>query len=150
MIETDLAQALGIFVEDVLKDLRLPMKNADPQPVQVFDGYLPPKKVLKDDQWPFVIVRVQKVVSEMDSTVVTIDLVVGCYSPETDGYARCLEVMQRLRTVFCQLPAQTLADRYQMRFPVEWNNVDEQPYPHWQMVMTTQWLMRTPQFVDQF
>lgn len=150
MIETELARAVGVFVEDTVKDLRLPMEEGEPQPIQVYDGYLPLKDVDGMDEHPFIVVRAQKGVSEEESTVVTVDLVIGCYTTETDGYARCLEVMQRLRTAFCQLPGRILAERYPLVFPIEWNNMQEQLYPQWQIIMTTQWLVRTPQFVDQF
>lgn len=150
MIETELVRAVGVFVEETVKDLRLPMLEGDPQPIQVYDGYLQPKGVDGKDEYPFIVVRAQKAVTEQESTVVSVDLIIGCYTTETDGYARCLEVMQRLRTAFCQLPGRILADRYPLVFPIEWNNLAEQPYPQWQTVMTTQWLVRTPQFVDQF
>ena len=160
MIETNLTKALIAFVGTALKDLRLPVQTEQTdeteeeaeelQPVRIFDGYLPPKTGESDDLVPFVVVRAQKGVIERGVTTVTVDLIVGCYTSETDGYALCLEAMQRLRTELCRLPCQTLDSRFQLQFPIEWSNVGDQPYPQWQMAMSTQWSFRTPQFEDQF
>ena len=149
MIETDLALSLGIFVEQVLKDLRLPTKTPDHfKAPTIFDGYLPPKRAMADDDFPFVIVRAEDGVTERGKTVVTIALIIGCYTTETDGYAHCLEIMQRIRTALCELPAQTLAKKYQLAFPITWNNVPDQPYPQWQIEMTTKWVFNTPQMIE--
>lgn len=149
MIETDLALSLGIFVEQVLKDLRLPTKTPDHfKAPTIFDGYLPPKRAMGDDDFPFVIVRAEDGMSERGKTIVTIALIIGCYTTETDGYAHCLEIMQRIRTALCELPAQTLAKKYQLAFPITWNNVPDQPYPQWQIEMTTKWVFNTPQMIE--
>ena len=59
MIESNLAIALGVFVEDSLKELRLKTKKGELRAPQVVDGYLPPKRTLDDDDFPFVIVRAE-------------------------------------------------------------------------------------------
>ena len=42
MLETNLALALGVFIEDVLKDTRFPTKSGCAvRAPKVFDGYLP-------------------------------------------------------------------------------------------------------------
>ena len=146
MLETDLAIALGEFVEDALKDTRYPTKDGCEKPPKVVDGYLPPKRTDTEDDYP--IVRAEDGTSEMGRTMVTVSLIVGCYSTETDGYARCLEIMQKLRLALCQMECQTLDRRYQLSFPITWSNVSEQPYPYWQIVMTTKWVFNTPQLTN--
>ena len=148
MIETNLAIALGVFIEGALKDLRLKTKKGELRAPQVVDGYLPPKRTLDDDDFPFVIVRAEEGVSDMGQTVVTISLIVGCYTTETDGYAHCMEIMQRIRFALCRMPNQTLAGRYQLEFPITWRNTPEQPYPQWQLEMTTKWVFNTPQLTN--
>ena len=149
MIETNLALTLGVFLEKVLRDLRLPTKNPKcKKPPTVFDGYLPPKRALGEEDFPFVIVRAEEGVSERGQTVVTVAFVIGCYSTETDGYAYCLEIMQRIRQALCELPAQTLAKKYQLAFPITWNNVPDQPYPQWQLEMTTKWEFSSSQMTQ--
>ena len=151
MLETNLALELGVFIEDALKDLRLPTKKEGVlRPPKVFDGYLPPKRSLRgkdeeNDDFPFVVVRVDDGISERGMTTATVSLIVGCYTTETDGYAHCLEVVQRIRLALCQLENHTLNKRFQLVFPIEWNNVPEQPYPQWQLEMTTKWAFSTPE-----
>lgn len=148
MIETNLAIALGIFIEDAVKDLRLPTKKGELRAPQVVDGYLPPKQTLEEDDFPFVIVRAEGGVSEMEITTVTVSLIIGCHTTETDGYVRCLEVMQRIRKALCELPYRVLDKRYQLEYPISWANIPAQPYPQWQIEMTTKWVINTPQMTD--
>ena len=149
MIETNLALALGELIEEALQEYRLPTKTKNTmRPPRVFDGYLPPKRALDEEDFPFVIVRAEEGVSERGKTMVTIAFIIGCYSTETDGYAYCLEVMQRIRQVLCELPSQTLAKRYQLTFPMTWSNVPNQPYPQWQLEMTTKWIFNTPEMTQ--
>lgn len=145
MIETKLLIDLGVFIEDVVKDYRMPTKTpGNLRAPQIIDGYLPPKRSTPDDDFPFVIVRAEEGIAQQGQTQVTVSLIIGTYTTETDGYAHCLEIMQRIRTALCQLPNQTLNARYQLAFPIEWRNVPDQPYPQWIIEMTTRWVMNTP------
>ena len=146
MIETNLALALGELIEEALKEQRLPTKTKDTlRPPVIFDGYLPPKRALDEDDFPFVIVRAEAGISNRGKTEVTVAFIIGCYSTETDGYTYCMQIMEQIRRMICELPSQTLAKRYQLQFPITWNNVPNQPYPQWQLEMTTKWVFNTPQ-----
>ena len=128
MVETKLVLDLGIFVEEVVKDYRMPTKTPGiERPPKIIDGYLPPKRSTADDDFPFVIVRAEEGKSLMGRTSVEVSLIIGTYTTETDGYAHCLEIMQRIRGALCQLPNQTLNARYQLEFPIEWRNIPDQP-----------------------
>ena len=149
MVETKLVLDLGIFVEEVVKDYRMPTKTPGiERPPKIIDGYLPPKRSTADDDFPFVIVRAEEGKSLMGRTSVEVSLIIGTYTTETDGYAHCLEIMQRIRGALCQLPNQTLNARYQLEFPIEWRNIPDQPYPQWIIEMTTHWVMNTPALTD--
>lgn len=149
MLETNLAFSLGVFLEDALKETRFPTKSGCAvRAPRVFDGYLPPKRSLPDDDFPFVIVRAEDGSSELGKTTVTVSLIIGCYTTETDGYAYCMEIMQKIRLALCQLENQTLDRRFQLEFPITWSNVGEQPYPQWQLVMTTKWVFNTPEMAN--
>lgn len=146
MQETNLALALGAFVTEALKETRFPTKTKGlMRAPTVFDGYLPPKRTLPDDDFPFVIVRAEEGTSFRGQTTVTVSLIIGCYTTETDGYSHCLTIMEKLRTAFCQLESQTLDRRFQLEFPITWSNIPEQPYPQWQLEMTTKWTFNTPE-----
>ena len=146
MIETNLALALGELIEEALQEYRLPTKTKDRlrAPV-IFDGYLPPKRALEEGDFPFVIVRAEAGVSDRGKTEVTVAFIIGCYSTETDGYTYCMQIMEQIRRMICALPAQTLSQKYQLEFPITWTNVPNQPYPRWQLEMTTKWVFNTPQ-----
>lgn len=149
MLERNLALSLGVFIEDALKDTRFPTKTKDViRAPKVFDGYLPPKKTLPDDDFPFVVVRADAGTSDRGQTTVTVSLIIGCYTTETDGYAHCLEIMEKIRLALCKMENQTLDRRYQLEFPITWSNVPEQPYPQWQLEMTTKWTFNTPQLAN--
>lgn len=149
MLETELVLALGVFIENALKDLRLPTKaDGEPRAPKVVDGYLPPKRSTADGDFPCVVVRAEEGTSEQGQTTVTVSLIICCYTTETDGYAHCLEVMQRIRLALCQMENQTLDNRYQLGFPITWNNVPDHPYPQWQIDMTTKWTFNTPQLAN--
>ena len=149
MVETKLVLDLGIFLEEVVKDLRMPTKTEGVRrSPKVIDGYLYPKRSTGDDDFPFVIVRAEEGTSHPGRTQVSVSFIIGTYTTETDGYALCLEIMQRIRTALCQLPNQTLNARYQLEFPIEWRNVPDQPYPQWLIEMTTHWVMNTPALTE--
>lgn len=145
MVETNLVLDLGVFLEDVVKEYQLPTKTEGmTRAPRIIDGYLPPKRATDGDDFPFIIVRAEEGISHMGRTEVTVSFIIGTYTTETDGYAHCLEIMQRIRTALTQLPNQTLNARYQLAFPIEWRNVPDQPYPQWIIEMTTHWVMNTP------
>ena len=149
MNETELGIAIGRLVEEALKDLLLPTKTGELKRPLVFDGYLPPKKELPDDNFPFAVVRVTDGEAGLEESTATVAIIVGCYSTETDGYLRCLSIVQRIRDALFRLPGRVLDRRFQLMLPVAWGDAVE-AYPQWQMEMTTKWVFRTYQVVDQF
>lgn len=146
MIENHLTKAIEEFIAEAVKDFRLPVENGEMREPKVIDGYLPPKRSKEDDDFPFVLVRAESGVAEMGSTTTTVSFIVGCYTKEVDGYRYCVNVMTRIKNALTMLQDGVLANKYQLRFPIEWSLVPEQPYPYWQLEMTTNWLYNTPQF----
>lgn len=152
MVELLLTRALRGYLSEVAQTIgAMPGQDELLRTPVVIDGYLPPKREDVDvDMAPQIIVRLDGATTEREAIEATVTIIVCCYSKATDGYANCLSIIERIRTALLKLPAQTLDYRYQLRFPIEWNNVDEQPYPQWQMSMTTRWVFYTPQIEDQF
>lgn len=152
MIESNLSIALGLYIEDALKEMRLPSKSKDKDVTfrapTVWQGYLPPKRSARDDDAPFVLVRVEDTTAERGQTNVTVAIIIGCHTTETDGYLQCLSIYQRIRRALIQLPCQTLDGRYQLGFPIKGNNVADQPYPYWQFEMTTNWILKTVEMTN--
>lgn len=145
MLENHLTKALREYIAKALDDLILPAQNGEPRPVQVINGYLPPKRSKENDDFPFVIVRPEKGRVEMGQTVVSIAIIIGCYTEEMDGHEHCLNVYSRIRNALSMMPNQTLDRRYQLAFPLSWVLHAEQPYPLWQIDVSTEWTIITPE-----
>lgn len=146
MIEQELAKSLREFIKNAVKDLRLPVeKEKKPRAPKIIDGYLPPKRSDNSDDFPFVIVRPESAISEYGTTIVTVAIIIGCYTTEYDGHEYCLNVMSRIRNALTMMKNGTLDERYILNFPIKWDLVPEQPYPQWQLDMETTWCFNTPQ-----
>lgn len=146
MIENNLTDALEKFIAESVADFRLPVQNGEMRAPKVIDGYLPPKRSGSDDDFPFVVVRSEAGSVEEEMTTTTVSFIVGCYTKEVDGYRYCVNVMSRIRNALAMLPNGILANKYRLEFPIEWSLVADQPYPYWQLDMTTKWVYNTPQF----
>lgn len=142
MVEIELAKELGKFIAAAVKDYRLPVRNGDLRAPQVVIGYLPPKRSKGMDDFPFVIVRPVKGQSEERTSSATVDLIIGCYCEEDEGFEHCLNVMSSIRTALCR--AGTIANKYQFRQPITWELAPEQPFPQWLLSMTTEWVFAAP------
>lgn len=148
MIEIELAKALRKKLEEILVNFRMPTDNPEfpDRPPKVINGYLPPKRSSTDPDFPFVIVRPSTGRSTNESTSrVVVKLIIGCFSEEFDGHEYALNVMTRIRTGLLEMTHYTLEKRYRLEFPITWELFDDQPYPQWQLDMTTEWTVATPQ-----
>ncbi len=148
MIESNLSRALCEFVEGVTKDFRLETKNGELKAPQIVEGYLPPKRSNNDEDFPFIVVRFEDSKSELGQTAVSMSIVIGCYTQAMDGYLYCLSVYEAIRRALCEMPFQTLDERYQLGFPIECKNTGDHAWPYWQLEMTTNWVLTTPQMFD--
>ena len=138
MVEIMLAAALRSFLADLS---------------QTFSAMPCDDQLMREtdlDFSPQIIVRVMGSTAEREVTEVTVDLILCCHSTSNDGYAYLLTMAERIRTALLRMPMQTLDRRYVLQFPLECRLPDDQPWPNWQMSMSTRWLIKTPQFEDQF
>ena len=148
MLETNLSRTLREFVEKAVEGFRLETKDGELKAPQVVEGYLPLKRSTDNDDYPFVVVRHEDSKSDLGQTEVTMSLIIGCYTQEMVGHLYCLQVFEVLRRALCEMPFQTLDERYQLAFPIECKNIPDQPWPYWQLEMTTHWVFNTPQLFD--
>lgn len=145
MVENRLIEELCEFLGEAVKDFSMPTKSGEERPPKIVNGYLPPKRSNGDDDFPFVVVRPDQGTSDRGATEVVVSLIIGCYTDEFDGYKYCLNILNRIRYALATMENQTLANKYQLQFPVTWENPADQPYPQWQIDMTTRWIFNTPQ-----
>ena len=145
MTENHLTQEMRALLADALKDFSYHAQDGmtEGAPV-VINGFLPPKKKPDNRDWPFVVVRPVEGSINEEETTVSVQIIVGCWSEEFEGYEYCLNILSRIRNALTLLPARTLARRFRLGFPIKWEFVNEQPYPSWTAVMTTDWILRTP------
>ncbi|MGN0885800.1 MAG: hypothetical protein ACI4RT_02255 [Candidatus Spyradenecus sp.] len=151
MIENELTAALRAKIAEAVKDYRMPTKSGGLRAPVVYNAYLPPKRsglngtTGNDDDFPFVVVRPEGATSEREETEVTVSIIIGCYTQETDGHEYCLNVMARIRTALTSMENGILAGRYVLKYPLTWEMPPDQPYPQWQVSMETRWAFNTPQ-----
>lgn len=151
MVTNFLTKALRELCEQAVKDFRLPTKDGKTlRAPRIVNGFLPPKRSTDVDDFPFVLVRPEQCTTDRESEEVRVNIIVGCYSEEYDGFEYGVNVVERIKEKICTLPAETLAQRYQMRYPVKWTMVPEQPWPQWQIDMETIWIFNSPRNTDDF
>lgn len=144
MVVNHFTDALAAKIADAVKDLRLPVKNGEPRPPKVIDGYLPPKRSGMDDDFPCVIVRPENGETAERAATISAAVIIGCWSEEFDGYRHCVNVMERIKSALATMENGTLADRYILQYPIKWELAPEQPYPFWQIEMTLSFGYRAP------
>lgn len=151
MVTNFLTKALRELCKQTVKDFRLPTKDGKTlRAPQIVNGFLPPKRSSELDDFPFVLVRPEQSTTDRQSEEVRVNIIVGCYSEEYDGFEYGVNVIERIKEKICTLPAETLEQRYQMRYPIKWNMVPEQPWPQWQIDMETIWIFNSPRNTDDF
>lgn len=151
MVTNFLTNALRELCKQAVKDFRLPTKDGKTlRAPQIVNGFLPPKRSSELDDFPFVLVRPEQSTTDRQSEEVRVNIIVGCYSEEYDGFEYGVNVIERIKEKICTLPAETLEQRYQMRYPIKWNMVPEQPWPQWQIDMETIWIFNSPRNTDDF
>jgi hypothetical protein len=151
MVINLLTKALRELCEQAVAEFRLPTKDGKTlRAPQIVNGFLPPKRSTDIDDFPFVLVRPEAGTTERGTEEIRVNIIVGCYSEEYDGYEYGVNVIERIKEKICTLPAETLAERYQLRYPLKWNMVPEQPWPQWQIDMETIWVFNSPLNSDEF
>lgn len=151
MVTNFLTKALQELCAQAVKDFRLPTKDGKTlRAPQIVNGFLPPKRSTDLDDFPFVLVRPEQCTTDRESQEIRMNIIVGCYSEEYEGFEYGVNVVERIAEKICTLPAETLGQRYQMRYPVKWSMVPEQPWPQWQIDMETIWIFNSPRNTDDF
>lgn len=154
MVVNLLTKALRKLCGEAVKDFRLQTKqgNKETRAPRIVNGFLPPKRSGNGelDDFPFVIVRPEGGGVERESTETRVTIIIGCYSEEFDGYEYGVNVAERIIEKICTLPSELLDCRYQMRYPIKWSMVSEQPYPQWQIDIETIWIFNNPRNTDNY
>lgn len=146
--ESELCAAIRIRLVEILKTLILEasVEDEEHRPPKVYNGWLP-FDADEDTEVPYVIVRASKgKTTDNGFTAVTVTMMVMTYSKESDGHENSLQILHRIRQGLMSSP--TLDNRYRMNPIFDWKLVDEQPWPNWYIELTTEWVIPTPQNIE--
>ncbi|MDI3534823.1 MAG: hypothetical protein PWQ82_1188 [Thermosediminibacterales bacterium] len=144
MIPTLLVDELRNFIDDVVKNYWLETNKQDlNKPPQVVTGYLPPKKSAPDPDYPFVIVRLAEGTDNQEGATVTVKIIVGTYSEDAqNGWRDVASIIQRIWTELFK--RRIIAKKYKVEYPMKFEMPEEQPFPEWVGIMTTNWTVAHP------
>lgn len=140
-----LVDELKDFVEEVVKNYSLELKDGTGKAPQVLTGYLPPKDPgrKEDPDFPFVIVRLGNGQDTQNGATATVNLIIGTYSKDsTQGWKDVASIIERIRLELFRKGV--IGKRYRVEYPMKFDMPEEQPYPYWIGIMTTTWAIAHP------
>lgn len=152
MVEKSLATDLRDYLRECFKGYVLPTKGpapgvpGEPREPKIFNGRLPLKRTKGEDDFPFIMVRLDSGATDLDASTVSVAIVVGCYDEGIEGHDLCLNVMAKIRNALFALPCGTLSQKYQLRPGFSWELYPEQAWPYCQLDIKTEWLLAPPRF----
>lgn len=140
MTENHLLRTLRLWLAEEVKGFRLPDTSGEEKPVQIINGWLPPKRGAAGEDWPFIVVRPVSGACDDGRNSVTVQLACGVLTDGTqDEHERLINLVRHTLNALAGLPDAMLEHRYQLESPITWEISDEQPYPAWLAVITTVW-----------
>lgn len=149
MQEMELCRDLRARLADVTQHLQL---EADSNLIEykaprIVDGFLPPARSRgpkeEEPEFPFIIVRPSAGQTNASrATTATVKIMVGCYDEDYDGHQYALLVLAAIRRGLMEQP--TVGSVFRLEMPFEWELPDDQPWPQWQLEITTRWTIATP------
>lgn len=146
MVENSLTAALRDYLSECFKGYELPVQGGGTREPKIFTGRTPFKRSNKEDDFPFIMVRLDSGATDNDASTVTVSIIVGCYAEDDDEHGYALNVMAKIRNALFSLPCGTLSQKYQFRPGFSWEIYPEQPWPYIQLDIKTQWLLEPPRF----
>ena len=140
MTDIALCNALCDFIKVAVKDFRSDDRDARGlSSVGVYAGWLPPKKGSIGEEFPFVIVRPASGFMNDGSCGASIEIIIGTYSKDYDGFKDAVNLLTRIKTALADVSGRLLNDRFQLEMPMEWELSEDQPYPSWTATLKTNW-----------
>lgn len=153
MNEIGLCTALKELVEGVAARFRLSNNQGEPVVPKVYSGFLP-LETDDDKHFPYVLIRHESSSTDWEGTVVNVAITAGAYCEGRDesgeagmkmqGHYDCLNLLSAIRSELTNQPAETLAEKYVLLNPIEISTPSDQPFPYWQVDMTTKWHLPSP------
>jgi hypothetical protein len=144
MIPIMLIDELCLFVQGVVKEILLPTSQGELKTPTVHPGYLPFKGAASEDaaEYPLIIVRLLNGDDNEDGSKATVQIIVGTYGEDSQGWREVLNILERIRQSLFK--TRTIAKKYRIEYPLKWEVPDEQPRLQWIASMTTNWTIAQP------
>ncbi|CCJ32888.1 hypothetical protein [Caloramator australicus] len=144
MVAIELLNELKKFIENVVEEYVLETNNRETKKEpQVVVGYLPAKGESDIPDYPYVIIRAMNGVDNQEKSEIKINLIIGTYSDDHEGWQDTLNIIQRIRQRL--LEQRTLAKKFRLELPLEWELFEEQALPEWNGLIKTIWTIPQPQ-----
>lgn len=138
-----LQDALCDFLKGVVGSYLLDTNRQTTKAPQVVPSYLPLKGTTDTADFPFVIVRMSSEEDTGDRAKVTVKIIVGVYAEDiAQGSGDLMNILERIRQALFK--KRVIDKRFRIEYPFSWQVPDEQPYPEWLAVITTNWTVPRP------
>lgn len=154
MTEIELCESIADFVVQQLKQMSWEdssgsMSQREPK---TFIGFVPPKRATQADDFPYVLVVPTNGSTSSDSDQSTsVDIFVGARSESISGWSYLFGALERIRHSFMTAQGHVISHNgrtFRMRFPFSWAYTMEQPFPFWEIKISTSWDMPVVQQED--
>lgn len=144
MTGVGLVLALSAYVRDVVKDYRLESDGGGEKRVTVYEQLIPEEVFEHDDAeeyHPLIGVSL-RTMEDDERAELTVDLTVGTYSEDRDGWRDLLNMLDTVRLGL--LKKQLLEGRYRLITPLTAEVLERQPVPFFYGFMTARYMMYQP------
>ena len=90
---------------------------------------------------PAIIVQVMSARVEVDSTIVTLRILVNCYdeNPDSGGYQDVLNIVEAISLALTSFGQAGIDKSYVITLPINWTLVEADTFPHYIAEMVTTW-----------
>ena len=145
MTGVGLVQALSAYVRDVVKDYRLESDGGGEKSVTVYEQIIPEEVFDREDrdQYHPLIGVTLSTLEDDERAEATVDLTIGTYSEDADGWRDLLNLTDCVRRRLLQ--KQLLERRYRLIKPLTVEILERQPVPFFYGFMTARYMMYQPE-----
>lgn len=134
MTPTQLAFDLGEFLKSVHADYRCSDERVKNNELIVAAGFLKQKETASEDQFPHIVIRINKVNDTLDGSSVQLFIIQGTYCKDVEvGWMEITNFVEKTRQAILAHPV--IANKYRLvldeKQGIETELPPDQPYPFW-------------------
>lgn len=130
MIPVILLDELAKFLKTANKDYRLLDERVKDNELLVTPGFLKQRESASEIFFPHIVPRFIKGADTVNGSTVTVRIYFGTYCEEvTNGWRELFNLMEHTRQAL--LKKRTIANKFRMELPINYEMPEDQPYPEW-------------------